>query len=164
MPQWEKSIAGERIHPSILEAPVEQRAPARTSCRACPGHGHAPGWRGRCTASYCIEARHGLLLHWWAPSSFLTAPTILSSLEAYRALSDGYALPVVIHLQEPRGISPAGRAAMLEATQNSRVALVGNGPVDRVLTAFSEGGLSDTRYFESVVHAELWARGAGVLS
>jgi hypothetical protein len=136
-----------------LNQPVLLQAAART----CPGQGHAPGWRGRCTGGHCIEVRAGLLLHWWAPSLFLTAADILASFEAYRFLSEGYVLPLVIHLQELRGISPDARDAMLEGTLTSRVALVGRGPVDRVITAFAEGSFSDTRYFES---AELWARDA----
>lgn len=164
VPEWEQPVAGERIHPFILEEPLQQIALPTTPARFCPAYGHTPQWRGRCAGRYCIEVRAGLLLHWWAPSSFLTAPDILASFDAYRALSDGYVLPVVVHLQELRGISAAGREVLLEAALSSRVALVGSGPVDRVLTAFTEGSLSDTHYFESAVLAEAWARDAGITS
>ena len=140
---------------------MHQIALASSPGGLCPAHVEDLERRGRCTATYCIEARPGLLLHRWAPSSFLTAGDLLSSFDAYRALSDGYALPVVVHLQRLRGISRAGREVMLGASLNSRVALVGTGPVDRVLTAFSEGALSDTRYFESAPLAEAWARDSG---
>src|SRR5215217_2026360 len=150
--------SGSSVH---LEAPLHQivlgnAAPARP----CPGPGHTPGTRRHCAGKHCIDVRSGMLMLWWAPGSLLTVADILESYEGIRELSDGYLLPLVIHLQGMVGITANARTAILECDLTSRVAFVGTGPVDQVIAAFVEQSLSESRYFESPAKAEAWAREA----
>ncbi|MHA7240546.1 hypothetical protein [Arthrobacter sp. TMS1-12-1] len=127
--------------------------------RVCPGPGHAPHARRHCAGRHCVEVRDGLLVLWWAPGSLLTLPDVLAAYEGLRSLSDGYVLPLVVHLQGLAGIASAARLIILEGALTSRIAFVGTGPVDQVIAAFLAHALSETRYFESAPDAEAWARG-----
>lgn len=130
-----------------------------TPVRLCPGPGHSPGVRRHCFGKHCIEHRQGLLVLWWTEGALLTLPDVLHSFDGLRELSDGYALPLVVHLQKLAGIVPAAREALLDCSLSTRVSIVGSGPVDQVIAAFTEMGYSDTHYFESADPAEAWARG-----
>lgn len=129
--------------------------------RPCRGTEHPPDGRRWCVGKCCIEARPGLLVLWWAPGSLLTLADILSSYDGIRELSDGYRLPLVVHVQGMVGMTAGARALLLEGDLSSRVGFVGTGPVDQVIVAFLEQALSETCYFRSPARAEAWARGAG---
>jgi hypothetical protein len=105
-----------------------------------------------------MEDRGGLLVLWWVPGSRLTPADVLGSYEAIRDLSDGYLVPLVAHLQGLVGITAHARSLLLEGSLTSRVALVGTGPVDQVITGFLEQALTESRYFTSVSDAVAWAR------
>ncbi len=105
-----------------------------------------------------MEYREGLLVLWWAPGSLLTPADVLGAYDAIRELSDGYLMPLVVHLQGLVGIAPPARALLLEASLTCRTAVVGTGPVDRVIAGFLEQSLSETRYFDSGCEAVAWAR------
>lgn len=128
--------------------------------RLCPGPAHPPGLRRHCTAKHCLQLRCGVLMLWWAPSSLLTPADILASYEGIRELSDGYRMPLVIHLQGMVGITAQARSIVLEDSLSARIGFVGNGPVDQVIAAFLEQALTETRYFEESATAEVWARAA----
>lgn len=128
--------------------------------RLCPGPEHISDARWHCVGKHCIEVRDGLLLLWWTPGSVLSVADVLVSYEGVRELSDGYLLPLVVHLQGMIGIAATARAAMLECDLSSRVGFVGTGPVDQVIAAFVEHALAETRYFEDATEAEAWAREA----
>ncbi|MHA7282409.1 hypothetical protein ACX80F_05495 [Arthrobacter sp. TMS2-4] len=127
--------------------------------RLCPGPGHAPRARRHCAGKHCVERSAGLLGLWWAPGSRLTLADVLAAYEGIRGLSDGYVLPMVVHLQGLRGISPAARMVIVEGSLTSRIAFVGTGPVDQVIAAFLAHARSETHYFENASDAEAWARG-----
>ena len=126
--------------------------------RLCPGPPHVPGTRRHCAGKHCVEDRGGLLVLWWSPGSLLAPPDVLGSYEAIRELSDGYLMPLVVHLQGLVGIAPPARSLLLEASLTTRIALVGTGPVDQVIAGFLGQALSETRYFESAFEAMTWAR------
>jgi hypothetical protein len=126
----------------------------------CPGTGHLPAARRRCAGKRCLEARAGLLVLRWEPGSFLTLADVLAAYEAIRELSDGYLLPLVVHLQGLTGIAADARAVLLEGVLTARVGFVGTGPVDRVIVAFLEPSLCETRYFEQPEAARAWVRAA----
>ena len=126
--------------------------------RLCPGPGHAPRARRHCVGKHCVGVRAGLLVLWWAPGSRLTLADVLAAYEGIRSLSDGYVLPLVVHLQGLSGIAPAARMVILEGSLTSRIAFVGTGPVDQVIAAFLAHARSETHYFESASDAEAWAR------
>ncbi|MBG6225273.1 hypothetical protein IWX63_001845 [Arthrobacter sp. CAN_A2] len=108
---------------------------------------------------HCVEVRDGLLVLWWARGSVLSLADVLAAYEGVRGLSDGYVLPLVVHLQGLGGIAPAGRMVILEGSLTSCIAFVGTGPVDQVIAAFLAHARSETRYFESASDAEAWAHG-----
>lgn len=126
--------------------------------RLCPGPPHRPGSRRHCAGKHCVEDRGGLLVLWWAPGSLLAPADVLGSYDGVRGLSDGYRMPLVVHLQGLVGIAPQARSLLLEASLASRIALVGTGPVDQVIAGFLEQALSETQYFESAPEAMAWAR------
>jgi len=127
--------------------------------RVCPGSGHAPHARRHCVGKHCVDVRGGLLVLWWAPGSLLTLADVLAAYEGIRSLSDGYVLPLVVHLQGLAGIAPAARLVILEGSLTSRIGFVGTGPVDQVIAAFLAHAWSETHYFEDASRAEEWARG-----
>ncbi|MEG9249831.1 hypothetical protein V6S67_17215 [Arthrobacter sp. Soc17.1.1.1] len=126
--------------------------------RLCPGPQHVPGIRRHCADKHCVQCRDGLLVLWWAPGSLLTTVDVLGSYDAIRELSDGYRMPLVVHLQALAGIAPPARTLLLEATLASRIAVVGTGPVDRVIAGFLEQSLTETRYFDRAGEALAWVR------
>lgn len=130
--------------------------------RACPAapatdpHPPAPPWRF-CVGSFCLHVEPRLLSLWWAPGAVLDAADVTGAYEVIREVSDGYRLPLVVHLQGMVGIGAEARTLILENSLSSRVAFVGTGPVDQVIAAFLEQALSETRYFECPRAAEEWA-------
>lgn len=143
-----------------LEAPLHQidlGTPAWS--RMCPGSGHAPRARRHCVGMHCIEVHDGLLVLWWVPGARVSASDVLAAYEGIRSLSDGYVLPMVMHLRGVVGIDLTARLVILEGSLTSRIAFVGSGPVDQVLAAFLAHARSETLYSESASDAEAWARG-----
>lgn len=100
-----------------------------------------------------------MLVLWWVPGSLLDRGDVLACYEGIRALSQGYVLPLVVHLQGVEGITPDARAVLLEGSLSSRVGVVGTGPVDQVIAAFLEQAMCETRYFEQPGAALAWALG-----
>lgn len=132
--------------------------PDHAESRRCPNTIHDLARRRHCSGKHCIERRSGLLVLWWAPASLIDVPDILSAFDGLRELSDGHALPLVVHFQHVSGYVAEARDVLLHYSLSSRVAMVGASPVDRVIAAFFETGHTETRYFENVVIAEAWAR------
>lgn len=127
----------------------------------CPSPGHGTGSVPlHCAGKHCLQSRRRMLMLWWAPGSRLGVDDVLASYEGIRELSDGYLLPLVVHLQGLAGITADARSVLLEGSLTSRVALVGNNPVDQVIAAFLEPARTETRYFECSISAEAWARAA----
>lgn len=125
--------------------------------RLCPGPAHAPETRRCCAGKHCVANRHGVLVLWWSAGSILTLADVLESYSSIREVSEGYRLPLVVHLQGMVGMTAEARTVLLEGRLNSRIAFVGTGPVDGVIAAFLEHALTETRYFERFVDAEIWA-------
>ncbi|MEC5199577.1 hypothetical protein RCH21_001808 [Arthrobacter sp. PL16] len=122
----------------------------------------APSACSHCAGKYCIQTRPGLLVLWWAPGSLLDLADVMAAYAVIRDVSEGYLLPLVTHLQGMVGIAADARSVILDSFLSSRVAFVGKGPVDQVIAAFLDQALSETRYFESPVAAEAWARDKAV--
>ena len=132
--------------------------PGATAPRLCPGTAHSGTARRHCEGKHCIELRSGVAVLWWAESSLLTRADILSFFDDLRELSDGNTLPLVMHLQGLKGYLVDARQVLMHSSLSNRVAIVGSGPVDRVIAAFLETGYAETRYFECATTAEAWAR------
>lgn len=128
--------------------------------RLCPGPAHPCHARRHCAGKYCLEVSGGMITLWWCPGSLLDLADVLASYDAIRDLSDGYLMPLIVHLQGMVGMTAAARSVITEGSLSSRVGFVGTGPVDEVIAAFLEDGLSETHYFEHVHDAEAWARAA----
>lgn len=112
-----------------------------------------------CSGSFCVRVEPRLLSLWWAPGAVLGLTDVAGAAEVIRDVSDGYRLPLVVHLQGMVGIAAAARTLILESSLSSRIAYVGTGPVDQVIAAFLDQGLSETRYFECPRAAQEWALG-----
>lgn len=128
--------------------------------RLCPASGHDPCVRSYCEGKFCVQFTTAGLQLWWAAGSLLNSTDVESAHHAVRDLSEGYLLPLVVHLQAMTGIAADARALILEDEIAARVAFVGTGPVDQVIAAFLDHGICESRYFERAQLAAEWA-GAG---
>jgi hypothetical protein len=136
----------------VSQIVLEATAPPRF----CPAAGHGAGVRSHCHGKYCVQSSADGLALWWAPSSLVDGPDVESAYRALRDLSEGYVLPLLVHLQGMTGITAGARAVILEDALASRVAFIGTGPVDQVIAAFLEHGICESRYFECSVAAGDW--------
>jgi hypothetical protein len=136
---------------------VSRTVPGNALSEGCPGTWHRPAARRHCEGKHCLEAQAGLLVLRWEAGSLLTLADVLAAYAAIRDLSEGYLLPIVVHLQGLSGIAVDARSLLLEGTLTSRIGFVGTGPVDRVLAAFLEPALCESRYFDHPEAAHTWA-------
>ena len=139
---------------------MSRTVPGNALSQGCPGTWHLPAARRHCDGKHCLEAQAGLLVLRWETGSLLTLADVLAALDAIRDLSEGHLLPLVVHLQGLSGIDLDARALLVEGSLTSRIGFVGTGPVDRVLAAFLEPALCESRYFDHPEAARTWALAA----
>ncbi|MGN7202601.1 DUF7793 family protein [Arthrobacter sp. SAFR-044] len=98
----------------------------------------------------------GVLQLQWKPEVFITYDIAVQAARVLENLSGGRLLPLLVDLAAVAGLTPEARAGMNAYRGFSAVALVGDGPMGKVVAAFSQRSLTPTAYFTNAPEALHW--------
>ncbi|WP_104119276.1 hypothetical protein [Arthrobacter sp. B1805] len=105
---------------------------------------------------FTVHREANVLFLRWAPGAHITYLVAVEAARALRHISDGETLPLVVSMAGIDGLALKARMGMNTYPGFSVVALIGDSPVDEVLSGFSHQSLTDTRYFISEEAALAW--------
>ena len=97
----------------------------------------------------------------WAQGVEITLPLAVEAARILEGLGEGEILPLIVVMGGIDGVAIRARMGMNAYRGFSRVALVGDGPVDEVLAGFAHASATTTRYFSSESQAFAWIRDTG---
>ncbi|UTT70234.1 hypothetical protein NMQ03_03510 [Arthrobacter sp. DNA4] len=98
----------------------------------------------------------GVLRLQWSPEVLITYDIAVRAARALEGLSGGRVLPIRVDLAGVAGLTPEARAGMNAYRGFSAVALIGDGPMGKVVAAFSRRSLTPTAYFTNGPDALHW--------
>lgn len=110
---------------------------------------------------FAASCEHGILRLRWAPDVRITYEIAVRAARALEGFSGGWTLPLLVDLNGVSGLTPEARAGMNAYRGFSAVALIGEGSMGKVVTAFSQRSLTPTAYFTNEVDALDWLSGQG---
>ena len=110
-----------------------------------------------CAAS----CEQGVLRLRWAPDVHITYEIAVRAARALEGFSGGWVLPLLVDLNGVAGLTPEARAGMNSYRGFAAVALIGDGPMAKVVAAFSQRSLTPTAYFTNEREALEWLWGQG---
>ena len=108
---------------------------------------------------FTASCEHGILRLRWAKDLHITYEIAVQAARALEALSGGWVLPLLVDLDGVSGLTPEARAGMNAYRGFSAVALIGDGPMAKVVAAFSQRSLTPTAYFTNRGDAIEWLSG-----
>ncbi|WP_253951605.1 STAS/SEC14 domain-containing protein [Paenarthrobacter sp. CM16] len=97
----------------------------------------------------------------WKPGVRIEAANARAAVEAVNHLAAGNRYPLLVTMAETAHLSRAARDVFAEPCAASRIALLGNNPVDRMLADYQlavQEPPCPTRFFTSVSEAKAWLR------
>lgn len=97
----------------------------------------------------------------WKPGVRIEAANALAAVEAVNELAAGSRYPLLVTMADTAHLSRAARDVFVEPCAASRIALLGNNPVDRMLADYQlavQEPPCPTRFFTSETDAVAWLR------
>lgn len=97
----------------------------------------------------------------WKPGVRIEAANALAAVEAVNELAAGSRYPLLVTMADTAHLSRAARDVFVEPCAASRIALLGNNPVDRMLANYQlavQEPPCPTRFFTSETDAVAWLR------
>ena len=97
----------------------------------------------------------------WKPGVRIEAANALAAVEAVNELAAGSRYPLLVTMADTAHLSRAARDVFVEPCAASRIALLGNNPVDRMLADYQlavQEPPCPTRFFTSETEAVAWLR------
>ena len=110
---------------------------------------------------FAASCERGVLRLRWAPDVHITYEIAVRAARTLEGFSDGWVLPLLVDLNGVAGLTPEARAGMNAYRGFSAVALIGVGPMGKVVAAFSQRSLTPTAYFTNEGEALDWLSGQG---
>ncbi|MGV0110843.1 DUF7793 family protein [Arthrobacter sp. CP30] len=98
---------------------------------------------------FAVRRDSDVLFLRWTPGTRITHLLAIEAALALKHLSDGQTLPLIVTMSGIDGLALKARMGMNAYPGFSAVALIGDSPVDEVLSGFSHQSMTDTRYFTS---------------
>ncbi|NUT73336.1 STAS/SEC14 domain-containing protein [Pseudarthrobacter sp. C4D7] len=111
---------------------------------------------------FTASCDQGLLHLQWNPGVHITHDIAVRAARMLGRLSGGRVLPLLVDLAGVAGLTPEARAGMNSYRGFSAVALIGDGPMGKVVAAFSQRSLTPTAYFTNRPDALEWLQEHGV--
>jgi hypothetical protein len=100
----------------------------------------------------------------WRPGTRITGELARAAMKELDDLNGGLTRPLLVDMRRTDSVAREGRQAFTEECSASRVALLGESPVDRVIANFTLSVIVmavPTRYFTSESAALAWLIGDG---
>ncbi|MHA7241318.1 DUF7793 family protein [Arthrobacter sp. TMS1-12-1] len=94
----------------------------------------------------------------WRAGVQITHPVAVDAAHALAEISGPELLPLIVVMGGIDGLTFRTRVGMNSYRGFSRVALIGDGPVDEVMAGFAVNSLTPTRYFTSETEALSWIK------
>ncbi|WP_238324995.1 DUF7793 family protein [Paenarthrobacter nicotinovorans] len=97
----------------------------------------------------------------WKPGVRIEAANARAAVEAVNDLAAGSRYPLLVTMAETAHLSRAARDVFVEPCAASRIALLGNNPVDRMLADYQlavQEPPCPTQFFTSAAEARAWLR------
>ncbi|ASN22021.1 DUF7793 family protein [Arthrobacter sp. YN] len=101
----------------------------------------------------------------WKPGVRIEAANALAAVEAVNELAAGSRYPLLVTMADTAHLSRSARDVFVEPCAASRIALLGNNPVDRMLADYQlavQEPPCPTRFFTSETDAVAWLRNPSV--
>ncbi|UUL76404.1 hypothetical protein NG819_00355 [Pseudarthrobacter sp. Fe7] len=105
---------------------------------------------------FAASCEKGMLQLRWTPEVLITYDVAVRAARVLKGLSGGRVLPLLVDLAGVVGLTPDARAGMNAYRGFSAVALIGDGPMGKVVAAFSRRSLTPTAYFTNGHAALRW--------
>ncbi|HKU01872.1 MAG TPA: hypothetical protein VJQ80_03580 [Arthrobacter sp.] len=105
---------------------------------------------------FAASCDRGVLQLEWKPDVHITYELAVRAARVLDGLSGGLVLPLLVDLAGVAGLTPEARAGMNAYLGFSAVALMGDGPMGKVVAAFSQRSLTPTAYFTDRGEAMRW--------
>lgn len=103
----------------------------------------------------------GVLQVVWAQGTEISKANASAVMIAVNVIAEGQRYPLLVELGAPRGLSRHARAAFAQPCSATRIALMGESPVDRMLAAYqlrTSPAPCPARYFNDRNEAMAWLR------
>lgn len=113
---------------------------------------------------FTITHHAGILEVLWRPGIGIGAAELDVLANTVTHFPRWHALPVLVHLNLVRHITPPARRMLVAYHHAGPIGLTGSDPVDRVLAAFLAQSRSRTRYFTESGEARAWLSSIGAAS
>lgn len=105
---------------------------------------------------FTASCEKGVLQLQWTPGVLITYDIAVRAARVLESLSGGRVLPLLVDLAGVAGLTPEARGGMNAYRGFSAVALIGDGPMGKVVAAFSQRSLTPTEYFTDEPEALHW--------